>query len=75
MPIIASITEDKCAPHLEAIKGILNADVFEEVMGAMLREYCLNHLNHDEELYCEVFDRLATEKIISKHKFRELWRK
>jgi len=42
-------------------------------MGAMLRDYCRSQLNHDEDLFIEVFDRLASDKIISKVKFRELW--
>lgn len=75
MAIIASITSDRCEPHIEAIKNILNADVFEDVMGAMLRDYCNEHLQCDHELFCEVYDRLATDKIISKHAFKELWRK
>lgn len=78
MPIIATSVDESEArvrPHVEAIRAILDADVFEDRMGLMLREYVQANLNFDAELYCEVFDRLAKEKVISKTKFRELWHK
>jgi hypothetical protein len=76
MPIVAKADDDpRVAVHLTAIRGILEADVLEYQMGAMLRDYCLEKLNDDPDLYCEVYDRLATDKIISKHAFKELWRK
>jgi hypothetical protein len=75
MAIIAKEADETWArirPHVEAICAILEADVFEEQMSAMLRDYCNEHLT-DIELGAEVHDYLATEKIISKVKFRELW--
>lgn len=75
-PLLVKADDDpRVAVHLAAIRGILEADVFEQQMGAMLRDYCKEHLNNDPDLYCEVYDRLATDKIISKHAFKELWRK
>ncbi len=73
MSLIASITDDPSDRHVTAIKLILEADVGESVMGAMLRDYCNEHLQRDQELFCEVHDRLAREKIISKINFRALW--
>lgn len=73
-PIIA-IEADELArvrPHLEAIRAILDADLFEDQMGRALREYCQEHLT-DIELGAEVYDALASEKIISKINFRKLW--
>jgi hypothetical protein len=61
-------------PHIEAIRAILDLDLFPDEMGARLRSYCWEHLNHDEELYCAVYDRLAADKIISKTNFKELFR-
>jgi hypothetical protein len=72
MPIIAK-EDTRVAEHLSAIRAILDTDVFPAEMGAMLRDYCRSQLNHDEDLFIEVFDRLASDKIISKVKFRELW--
>jgi hypothetical protein len=77
MAIIATsddTSEARVRPHLEAIRAILEADLFEDQMGAALRDYCGEHLT-DIELGAEVYGRLATEKIISKAKFRELWAK
>lgn len=72
-PIIATNDDDpRVAVHVAAIRGILEADVFENVMGAMLRDYCNEHLT-DIELGSEVFDALSTQKIISKPNFRKLW--
>lgn len=73
MGLIASITDDPTEKHVRAIQEILAADVFEDVMGAMLRSYCEEHLQKDQELFCEVHARLATEKIISRSNFRALW--
>lgn len=77
MPIIATSVDESEArvrPHVEAIRAILDADLFEDAMGATLRDYCQEHLT-DIELGSEVYDCLANEKIISKAKFRELWNK
>lgn len=77
MPIIATSVDEaeaRVRPHVEAIRAILEADLFEDVMGATLRFYCQEHLT-DIELGSEVYDCLASEKIISKAKFRELWNK
>lgn len=74
-PIIATEADESYArvrPHVEAIRAILDADVFEDVMGKMLREYCQEHLT-DIELGSEVYDYLAVNKIISKINFRRLW--
>lgn len=75
-PIIATSADEyaRIRPHLEAIRAILEADVFEEQMAAMLRGYCQEHFPYIEEM-AEVHDALAAEKIISKPKFRELWAK
>lgn len=77
MPIVAKEADENFArvlPHVEAIRAILDADLFEDQMGAALREYCGEHLT-DIELGAEVYDFLASQKIISKAKFRELWAK
>ncbi len=77
MAIIATSideSEARVRPHVEAIRAILGADLFEDQMGAAVRDYCHEHLT-DIELGSEVYDCLATEKIISKAKFRELWNK
>jgi hypothetical protein len=76
-PIIATDVDESWArigPHVEAIRAILEADVFEDQMAAMLRDYCEQHLT-EIELGSEVYDRLASDNIISKPKFRELWNK
>jgi hypothetical protein len=73
MSLIASITEDPSERHVFAIKEILERDVEESVMGAMLRDYCNEYLQRDQELFCEVHDKLAKYKIISKVNFRALW--
>ncbi len=75
MAIIATEADEAWArigPHVEAIRAILEADVFEDQMSEMLRDYCNEHLT-DIELGAEVHDYLATAKIISKVKFRQLW--
>lgn len=72
MSLIARVVDDPVAPHVAAIKAILELDVFEDEMGRRLREYCNEHLT-DIELGAEVHDRLASEKIISKPNFRKLW--
>lgn len=75
-PIIATSADEyaRIRHHLVAIRAILEADVFEEQMGAMLRDYCREHFTYIDEM-AEIFDALAAEKIISKIKFRELWAK
>jgi hypothetical protein len=76
-PIIATEVDESEArvrPHVEAIRAILEADLFEDQMAFALRTYCGENIT-DIELMSEVFDRLASEKIISKAKFRELWHK
>jgi hypothetical protein len=76
-PIIATEVDESEArvrPHVEAIRAILDADLFEDQMAFALRTYCGESIA-DIELMSEVFDRLASEKIISKAKFRELWHK
>jgi hypothetical protein len=73
-PIIATAQEDALVDvHVNAIRAILEADVFEPQMGAMLRDYCNEHLQSDHELFSEVHDRLARDGIISKSNFRLLW--
>lgn len=75
MPIVAKEADENFArilPHVEAIRAILDADVFENQMGAMLRDYCNEYLT-DIELGAEVYDFLASQKIISKANFRKLW--
>ena len=77
MPILATEADEvdaRVRPHLEAIRAILEADLFEDQMGRALREYCGEHLS-DIELGAEVFDALASEKIISKTNFRAIWNK
>jgi hypothetical protein len=71
-PIIATVVEEPWSPHVEAIRGILDADVDEYVMAQNLRIYCQENIR-EIELMSEVFDALATQKIISKAKFRELY--
>lgn len=78
MPILAQSDDEgetRIFPHIEAIRAILETDVFEDVMGSMLREYCNEHLQKDQELFSEVHNRLASDKIISKANFRALWNK
>jgi hypothetical protein len=71
-PIIANVVEEPWSPHVEAIRGILDADVDEYAMAQNLRDYCRTNIP-DIELMAEVFDALATQKVISKAKFRELY--
>jgi myosin-crossreactive antigen len=57
------------APHLDAIKEILEADLFEDQMGSALRDYVKEHF-HDIEFYSVVCAMLAATKIISAYNFR-----
>jgi phage recombination protein Bet len=57
--------------HVGAITDILNADKEEFEIADMLRQYTMEYLNSFPELYSTVLDKLASEKIISKAKFRE----
>ena len=60
---------EKCISDL---RELFQADVFEEVMGKMLRDYVAEHLNPYPDLYSEVFQALQDRKIISKSNFRLL---
>lgn len=75
MSLVASITDEPSERHVSAIKELLDADLTEEAMGAALRDYCERWLQGDHELFCEVHDKLAKYKIISKINFRKLWLK
>ncbi len=59
------------APHLEAIKAILEADVLEEQMSSMARDYVREHFP-DIEFYSTVCSLLAACKIISAYNFRRV---
>lgn len=76
MAIIATVVEECSADvlsHVEAVRLILEEDVFEDVMAEKLRTYWGELA--DIETASEVFDALAKYKVISKAKFRELWNK
>lgn len=76
MPILATETQECGADvlvHVEAVRLILEEDVFEDVMAEKLRAYWREL--PDIETASEVFDALAKCKVISKAKFRELWNK
>lgn len=60
------------APHLECVKNILEADVHEDEMAEMLRDYMQEHVTTIEEA-AVVSDMLQATKIISKYFFRRLY--
>lgn len=60
------------APHLEAIKGILEADIHEDEMAESLREYMHDNVK-TIEFAAAVSDLLQAQKIISKYFFRRLY--
>jgi hypothetical protein len=60
------------APHLSAIKDILEADVHEDDMAAMLREYMRENVTTIEDA-AVVSDMLQATKVISKYFFRRLY--
>lgn len=60
------------APHLEAIRNILEADVHEDEMAQSLREYMQENVRTIEEA-AAVSDMLQATKIISKYFFRRLY--
>lgn len=60
------------APHLEAVRNILEADVHEDEMAAMLRDYMSTNVLTIEEA-AAVSDMLQATKIISKYFFRRLY--
>ena len=59
------------APHLEQIRNILEADVFEEQMGAMMRDYMQENFR-DIEGYSVVVAMLGATKIISAYNLRRV---
>lgn len=59
------------APHLEQIRSILEADVFEEQMGAMMRDYMQENFR-DIEDYSVVVAMLGATKIISAYNLRRV---
>ena len=76
MPILATEAQECDADvlaHVEAVRLILEEDVFEDVMAKNLRAYWREL--PDIETASAIFDALAKCKIISKAKFRELWNK
>lgn len=60
------------APHLDAIKNILEADVHEDEMAAMLRDYMHEHVTNIDDA-AAVSDMLQATKVISKYFFRRLY--
>ncbi len=60
------------APHLEAIKSIIDADVFEDEMAETLREYMHENVK-TIEFAAAISDLLQAQKIISKYFFRRLY--
>ena len=60
---------EKCIRELQEI---FEADVLEDVMGQMLREYVDEHLARFPNLYSQVFQTLQERQIISKPNFRLL---
>jgi riboflavin synthase len=60
------------APHLEAIKAILEADVHEDEMAESLREYMRENVRSIEDA-AAVSDMLQATKVISKYFFRRLY--
>ncbi len=59
------------APHLDRIKDILEADVFEDQMGSMLRDYVGENLPSIEE-YSVVVAMLGATKVISAYNMRRV---
>lgn len=59
------------APHLDRIKDILEADIFEDEMGERMREYVKENLP-DIEDYSVVVAMLGACKIISAYNMRRV---
>jgi hypothetical protein len=59
------------APHLDRIKEILEADLFEDQMGAVMRDYVKEHIR-DIEGYSVVCAMLGATKIISAYNLRRV---
>jgi threonine aldolase len=60
------------APHLSAIKDILEADLHEDEMAQSLREYMRENVTTIEDAAL-VSDMLQATKVISKYFFRRLY--
>jgi threonine aldolase len=60
------------APHLSAIKDILEADLHEDEMAESLREYMHENVRTIEDA-AVVSDMLQATKVISKYFFRRLY--
>jgi predicted transcriptional regulator len=74
LPYLESLMEEGAlvAPHLSHIKDILEADVHEDEMATMLREYMRENVTSIEEASA-VSDMLQATKVISKYFFRRLY--
>ncbi len=59
------------APHLDEIRNILEADVFEDQMGSMMRHYVKEHFP-DIESYSVAVAMLGACKIISAYNLRRV---
>ncbi len=59
------------APHLDQIRNILEADVFEDQMGSMMRDYVKEHFP-DIESYSVTVAMLGACKIISAYNLRRV---
>lgn len=59
------------APHLDEIKAILEADIFEDEMGRQMREYMQEHFR-DISDYGVVVAMLGATKIISAYNLRRV---
>lgn len=60
-----------CDKHISGITDILNADLEEMEISAQLNDYVGTYLQAFPELYIQVMDKLAAEKIISKANFKK----
>lgn len=60
------------APHLDAIRDILESDVHEDAMADALRAYMHQNVK-TIEFASAVSDMLQAQKIISKYFFRKLY--
>jgi hypothetical protein len=59
------------APHLDRIKEILEADLFEDQMGAVMRDYVREHFR-DIESYSVVCAMLGATHVISAYNMRRV---
>ncbi len=59
-----------CDRHVSGITDIINADLEEMEISAQLNDYVGTYLQAFPELYINVMDKLASEKIISKANFK-----